>query len=111
MKFTVFPNAARDIFMSTMLHFLRYSRDVNNNKYLKSDLEGLTKDECRIARNEIYARHGRKFKDEELQRYFDSKDWYEGTIDPDDFNERELSRTELDNLDLIMEYEKEEGYR
>lgn len=32
-----FPNAARDIFMSTMLHFLRYSRDVNNYKYLNND--------------------------------------------------------------------------
>ena len=89
-------------------YILPYSSEL---RLYKSDLEGLTKDECRIARNEIYARHGRRFKDEELQRYFDSKDWYEGTIDPDDFNERELSRTELDNLDLIMEYEKEEGYR
>lgn len=25
--------------------------------------------------------------------------------------ERKLNATELDNLDLIMEYEKEEGYR
>ncbi|MCR5602531.1 MAG: YARHG domain-containing protein [Lachnospiraceae bacterium] len=89
-------------------YILPYSSEL---RLYKSDLEDLTKDECRIARNEIYARHGRRFKDEELQRYFDSKDWYEGTIDPDDFNERELSRTELDNLDLIMEYEKEEGYR
>lgn len=32
-----FPNAARDIFMSVMLHFLRYSRDVNDNKYLNND--------------------------------------------------------------------------
>lgn len=46
-----------------------------------------------------------------MQRYFDSKDWYKGTVDPDDFNEKELSATELDDLDHIMEYEKEEGYR
>lgn len=32
-----FPNAARDIFMSVMLHFLRYSRDVNDYKYLNND--------------------------------------------------------------------------
>lgn len=32
-----FPNAARDIFMSTMLHFLRYCRDTGDTKYLNND--------------------------------------------------------------------------
>lgn len=32
-----FPNAARDIFMSTMLHFLRYSHDTNKTCYLNND--------------------------------------------------------------------------
>lgn len=32
-----FPNAARDIFMSTMLHFLRYSADTGEMKYLNND--------------------------------------------------------------------------
>lgn len=32
-----FPNAARDIFMSVMLHFLRYSEAVNDYKYLNND--------------------------------------------------------------------------
>ena len=32
-----FPNAARDIFMSTMLHFLRYTRDTGNGQYLNND--------------------------------------------------------------------------
>ncbi len=76
----------------------------------KSDLEDLTADECRLARNEIYARHGRRFKDESIQAYFNSKDWYEGTIDPDDFSENILSDTEKANRDLIVEYEKEKGY-
>lgn len=31
-----FPNAARDIFMSTMLHFLRYSEATNETKYLNN---------------------------------------------------------------------------
>lgn len=77
----------------------------------KSDLEGLTADECKIARNEIYARHGRKFKDEELQAYFDACEWYEGTIDPDDFQESDLSDIEIANKDLIVSYEEEKGYR
>lgn len=77
----------------------------------KRDLEGLSAEECKLARNEIYARHGRKFKDKDLQAYFDACDWYEGTIEADDFSEKELSDIEIANKDLIVEYEKEKGYR
>ena len=77
----------------------------------KEDLEGFSAEQCKIARNEIYARHGRRFKDEALQEYFDSKDWYEGTIDPDDFQESILSEIEIANKDVIVDYEEEKGYR
>lgn len=76
-----------------------------------ADLKGFSAKECRIARNEIYARHGRKFKDEELQAYFDGKDWYHGTIEPDSFKEDMLNEYELTNRDLIVEFEKKSGYR
>ena len=76
----------------------------------KDDLNGLTAEECKIARNEIYARHGRKFKDAKLQEYFSSKSWYQGTIEPDDFNERDLNEIEIKNKDLIIEFEKENGF-
>jgi len=32
----------------------------------ESDLEGMSVDEMRLARNEIFARRGRKFKEQEL---------------------------------------------
>lgn len=73
----------------------------------KNDLEGLSAEECKIARNEIYARHGRKFNDKELQAYFNQCDWYEGTIESDDFIETMLSETELANKNMIAEYEEE----
>lgn len=76
-----------------------------------ADLKGLSAEECRIARNEIYARHGRKFDDEGLQAYFNGKEWYHGTIDPDDFREDMLNEYELANRDLIVEFEKKSGYR
>ena len=85
--------------------------DSDTELLTEDDLEGLTADECKIARNEIYARHGRKFKDEELQAYFDACEWYEGTIDPDDFKETDLSDIEIANKDLIVAYEEEKGYR
>lgn len=75
------------------------------------DLSGLTKEECRIARNEIYARYGRRFDDAELQAYFDGKDWYRGSIDASDFNDDYLSELEKANRDLIVEYETVMGYR
>lgn len=76
-----------------------------------SDLKGFSAEDCRIARNEIYARHGRKFNDEALQSYFNDKGWYQGTINPDDFNENMLNEYEKANRDLIVEYEKKSGYR
>ena len=80
----------------------------SSTKYLKEkDLEGLSEQELKIARNEIYARHGRKFTDSELQEYFESKDWYEPSISADDFKDEDyLNKIELTNLDLIVEYEK-----
>lgn len=77
----------------------------------KSDLNGLSAEECRIARNEIYARHGRMFNDEALQAYFDSFDWYYPSIQPDDFEEAMLNEYERANTELIVEYEMEQGYR
>ena len=74
------------------------------------ELEGLSAKECKIARNEIYARHGRKFKDEELQAYFKTKDWYEGTVEPEDFDEHELNDIEIKNKDIIASFEKDKGY-
>ena len=79
--------------------------------YNLEDLYGMTAEECRIARNEIYARHGRLFSDAELQAYFNEKSWYEGYIDPDDFKETMLNDYEIFNRDLIIEYEKSMGYR
>lgn len=74
-------------------------------------LTGLSANDCKIARNEIYARHGRKFQDAELQAYFETCAWYEGTIEPEDFNESVLSDIEMANKDLIVAYEEEQGYQ
>lgn len=85
--------------------------DSDKKLLTQADLSGLNAEECKIARNEIYARHGRKFKDAELQAYFNSLDWYEGTIDPDDFDESLLNDIEIANKNLIVAYEEDKGYR
>ena len=84
----------------------------SSSQYLtEADLEKLTEWECKIARNEIYARYGRTFTDEALQEYFDTKLWYIGCIAPEDFDDSVLNDYERANLDLIVRYETEQGYR
>lgn len=89
-----------------------YALPGSNSRYLaKEELAGFTADECRIARNEIYARHGRIFDDEGLQAYFSQFDWYNPQIRPEDFSDTLLNEYEAANLALILEYESEMGYR
>lgn len=76
-----------------------------------SELEGLSEVELSRARNEIYARHGRKFQDPSLQEYFNAKDWYHGTIEPEQFTEEMLNSTEKANTETILSYEKSKGYK
>ncbi len=80
--------------------------DSDSRYYSEEELVGLTADELRIARNEIYARHGRKFDDVQLQSYFDSKDWYHGTIEPGDFTgDNVLNAYEKANIQTIQSLE------
>lgn len=58
------------------------------SRYLTdADVEGLTIQEINYGKNEIYARHGRRFKSQELMDYFESKSWYQGLYDPQDFDD------------------------
>lgn len=81
--------------------------DSDSQYITDDDLYDLSESECKIARNEIYARHGRKFNDASLQEYFDSKDWYEGTIEPEEFDESVLNKYEKKNVKTIAKYETE----
>jgi hypothetical protein len=76
------------------------------------DLAGMSLAELRIARNEIFARHGRQFKDSTLNQWFYSKTWYLnlGTkYAPDTFDSLRpspLSKLEIDNANFIKNYEQ-----
>jgi hypothetical protein len=67
-----------------------------------NDVIGLPPMQARRLRNEIYARHGRRFRDPALQRYFAGFAWYEPN---DSFSEAQLNATERRNADLISQYE------
>jgi YARHG domain len=61
-------------------------------------LGDLFAEDLRVLRNEIYARHGRVFKDKDLQKYFDSQDWYKPNTE---FTDDQLSEIEVKNLATI----------
>lgn len=72
----------------------------SNKRLLKpEDLHGMTKPQLRLARNEIFARHGYKFKSADLRVFFGARSWYRpgGTFKP--------SKIETANLKLIRKFE------
>lgn len=82
----------------------------SNTKLLTSaDISGLSLKELNYAKNEIYARHGRKFDSKELREYFESKSWYEGKYSAADFDNnysaRLLSDTERKNAEFLKNAE------
>lgn len=79
----------------------------SNTRYLtEEDIAGLSNEELELARNEIYARHGRIFDTDEIREYFESKSWYDGTISPEDFDYSVLSDIERANVNFLLEHEK-----
>lgn len=69
----------------------------------EDNILNLSAQRLRIAKNEIYARHGRRFADAELQQYFNSCSWYEGKIEPSEFTDDHLNEIEKANIQLIQE--------
>lgn len=85
--------------------------DSSSRYYSRDELESMSAEELSYARNEIYARNGRMFQKDELQSYFDSQEWYDGTIPADQFDSSTmLSDVELANVLLIKEVEESKGY-
>lgn len=76
----------------------------SDSEYLElDDIADLDTKQLQMAINEIYARHGRKFVMKEVQEYFDSLSWYEGTIEADDFNTEVMNDCEWSNINLMVE--------
>jgi hypothetical protein len=66
-------------------------------------LEGMFREDARKLRNEIYARHGKVFKEQELRNYFSSLDWYK----PDrKYTDASLTAIERKNAATILAYER-----
>ncbi|MCR4610608.1 MAG: YARHG domain-containing protein [Lachnospiraceae bacterium] len=83
--------------------------DSDKRLVTKEELQKLNPELLRLACNELYARHGRKFNDSSIQEHFNKCSWYRGTVEPDAFDENVFSEVEKQNKDLIVAYEKEIG--
>lgn len=83
-----------------------YIIENSDTEYInKSDINNLTKEKLRLARNEIYARHGCIFKSDDLNKYFNSTSWYVPTIEVADFDTSQFNQYELANINTIKSLE------
>jgi len=73
-------------------------------KITTADLRNLSDWELKVARNEIFARHGRPFVHKDLECYFAKQSWYK--LDAE-FSTDSLSALETSNAVFIQNYEKE----
>lgn len=78
---------------------------------VENELRGKTAWQLDVMRNSIFARHGRLFKDSQLQTYFNQQPWYQPVYMPDEFPNSLISSIEEKNAAFILEYQNRNGLR
>ena len=80
----------------------------SDSRYLsRSEVQNMSLYDLYLARNEIYARHGRGFKNQDLRDYFGKKGWYHERYSPAEFDKMDLLNDyEKKNADLMLSVEK-----
>jgi Mg-chelatase subunit ChlD len=86
--------------------------DSASAQLVEADLKSLSLAELRVARNEIFARHGRQFKDPMLNKWFYSKPWYlkiDPKYSPKDFDAKpgQMTASETANIAFILKTEQD----
>ena len=79
--------------------------DSATRRLTQADVADLTWEQCCLARNEIYARHGRIFQTPQIAAYFEAQSWYHGTVPAASFDSNTLSPVEHANVDFLAGYE------
>jgi hypothetical protein len=77
--------------------------EIGRTPITRSLLEGLFVEDAAKMRQEIYARHGKVFKEAWFQKYFESFAWYKANPT---FTDDQLSEVEKRNIATIAAYEK-----
>ena len=81
----------------------RIHQELSSKPITRALLDGLFLEDASQMRQEIYARHGKVFKEPWLQKYFSSFDWYKADAN---FTEAALTDVEKKNIVTIAAYEK-----
>lgn len=77
----------------------------------EDDLAGFDEQAVMLARNEIFARHGRTFQTASIQAYFNEQSWYQPDPDYDESAPDALSQIERANVNFLVAYETAQGWR
>lgn len=83
--------------------------DIDKLKNTKYDNLPAGKDIIQMVINEMYARHGYKFNNKDIQAYFDSKKWYKDIKEHNDNMDdiyNNMSDIERKNVDFISEHKE-----
>lgn len=80
--------------------------DSDTIKLTSDQVKELSNDDLNIAKNEMYARHGRIFQDEFLSSYFQGTTWYKPTTQAEDFSDSVFNSVEVYNLQVITKEEQ-----
>lgn len=72
----------------------------------ETDAAEIAAKDLRVTRNEIFARYGRAFKSEDLQKHFEAQPWY---CVNDDFKDSMLSSNDTKNVKLLKDMEGDNG--
>lgn len=97
-----------DAQVSTTVKTSDYVLPESDTRYYSEDeLQALSDYDLYVARNEIFARYGRMFNNEDLNTYFNSKTWYSPTIAPEDFSDSMLNKYEKANVEAMAKIEND----
>lgn len=72
----------------------------------EQDIEFLNDTGLELAKNEIYARHGRVFLTPYINKYFMEQSWYSPTVYPEEFSDSVFNEYEAKNITLFVNEEE-----
>lgn len=108
-SFAVDEASDSDYLCSYSAERLVTEEDIEKLKNTKYDNLPADEDIIRMVINEMYARHGYKFNNKDVQAYFDSRKWYKDIKEYNDNMDdiyNSMSDIERKNIDFISEYKE-----
>lgn len=81
---------------------LEFILSSDQREYTIEDLKDYPEDIIYLALNEIYARHGYIFKNEDLQNYFMGQVWYTPSVEGEKFSDEVFNDYEKENLKVLL---------